>query len=188
MARFERIQGSHALRFDNRKHPRLCRLSDGSILMGYTAVLSHEEQERAARVAISTDGGRTFSDHGEILRSRSRVPVGSPSPSIVQLTPTSRLLAALEDHEVSSHDDETVTSYRISVYESVDGGRNWNHVCFAAREEVPRDPSPGSFAALFDPFLFHSGGLENEIHLFYSEIRGDGETIMRTSSRDRGGS
>ncbi|KAK4233854.1 Sialidase [Achaetomium macrosporum] len=183
MARFERIEGSHILHFDNRKHPRLCRLSNGSILMGYTAVLSLD-RERAVRVAISRDNGKTFTDHGEILRSRGSM--GSPSPSIIQQTPTSRLLAALENHEVEDDANQTVTSYRISVYESIDGGRNWNHVSFAARKEVTRDPPPDSVTGLFDPFLFHSGGPENEIYLFYSEERGGDQAIMRTSSRDRG--
>lgn len=175
-------------------YPRLCRLSDGSILAGYTAFAP--DGERILSVARSLDEGKTFRPHGEVTRSRgdcdnlfllelppARSPGGGGHTNTNTNTDsiTGTVLAAFRNHDLDPSGEHAY--FRITVCRSTDGGRSWEVLAQAAEKPAP--------LGLWEPFLRlgpgSDGDGQEDIQLFFSqELAPDDQDTMLVRSADGG--
>ncbi|KAK4032443.1 glycoside hydrolase [Parachaetomium inaequale] len=181
--RMDVIQEEHFVHDVPGTYPRLCRLSDGSILAGYTAF--EPDGRRVLTVARSTDDARTFAPHGEVARSFGDCdnlcllelpPASDDEGDDDAASDTPTILAAFRNHDIDGNG--THTYFRITVCQSTDGGRTWTYLAQGSEKEAP--------FGLWEPFLRMSTG-GDEIHLYFSqEMDVDDQDTMLVRSKDGG--
>ncbi|KAH6637337.1 Sialidase [Chaetomium tenue] len=161
-------------------YPRLCRLTDGSILAGFTAF--EPDGQRVLTIKRSTDDAATFEAHGEVARSSGDcdnlflLELPASADSNESNPPT--ILAAFRNHDTDP--DGTHTYFRITVCQSTDGGRTWTFLSQAAEKPAP--------FGLWEPFLRMAGtDDDDEIHMYFSEeMDTDDQDTMLVRSTDGG--
>ncbi|KLJ11989.1 hypothetical protein EMPG_09630 [Blastomyces silverae] len=129
---------------------RLAKLSDGSVLAGFT---TNEDGVKVLKVSRSTDGGQQFSPFGEIARGDwdiGNLYLLEVAPSIV--------LGAFRNH---TNVGPNIRHSRITVCKSADGGKNWKFASQAFEME-------GSLGA-WEPFMRLAENNPHEIQLTYSQ-------------------
>ncbi|KAK2798084.1 hypothetical protein FQN51_007903 [Onygenales sp. PD_10] len=149
-------------------YARATRLSDGSILGGFT---HFEGDTRILQVTKSTDGGQTFTPFGEVARGTGNI----DNLFLLEIEP-SVVLAAFRNHVGLGANPEYA---RITVCKSTDGGKTW--VFSAQAFEMPGP------LGLWEPFM-RLGNNPGEIQLTYSqEFAPQEQRTMLTISTDQGG-
>ncbi|KAK4663799.1 uncharacterized protein QC763_502720 [Podospora pseudopauciseta] len=154
-------------------YPRLCQLSDGSLLKSYTTFGS--DGERVLVVSRSVDQARSFEVVGEITRSHG----DCDNCFLAELEP-GVVLAAFRNHDLSGEDGNKPTWFRITVCRSRDGGRIWEYLSQAVEK--------GGSDGVWEPFVRIPVGRREEVQLFYSAEaeQGQRQDTMMVVSGDGG--
>ncbi|KAI5306227.1 hypothetical protein KEM56_001776 [Ascosphaera pollenicola] len=150
-------------------YPRLCRLSDGTILASFTRI---DGDVHILVVSFSTDNGRTFQEIGEIARAAGDV----DNAHLVEVSSAPQtVIAAFRNHDLDSQGRPT--HYRITVCGSPDGGKSWTFFSHAAETSPPN--------GVWEPFV--RIGVRGEVHLAYSqEFAPDDQRTLLVTSQNRG--
>ncbi|KAK0705790.1 Sialidase [Apiosordaria backusii] len=158
-------------------YPRLCRLSDGSLLKSYTT-FSPAEGERTLAISRSTDDqARSFHPLGEITRSRG----DCDNCFLLEIKPGT-VLAAFRNHDIRPEDGRP-TWFRITICRSEDGGRSWGFLSQAVEKGAPD--------GVWEPFMrMGACAGQQEVQLYYSAEGDQGrrQDTMVVVSADWGGS
>lgn len=157
----------------NGTYPRLTRLSDGSILCLFTSFEGGNRalgNARVLTVAKSTDNGKSFCECGVVITRAQE----TDNPFILEIAP-GVVLAAFRNHDFGP--PHPFTTFRITVYRSVDGGCTWDY----ASEAATKNPPWG----IWEPFM--RVGRQGEVQLYYSyEEAGNDQRTMVVRSFDLG--
>jgi hypothetical protein len=160
----------------NGTYVRLARLSDGSILAGFTW---RHDNLRVLRISKSVDGGESFFDFAEVTRGVKDI----DNMHILEVAPNT-VLAAFRNHDLgpSGFADypNDLQYYRLTVCQSVDGGQTWTFLSQVA-EKSPSSPPLG----IWEPFM--RIGQEGEVQCIFSqEFAPDDQRTMLAKSYDQG--
>ncbi|KAK4178989.1 family 93 putative glycoside hydrolase [Triangularia setosa] len=152
-------------------YPRLCQLSDGSLLKSYTAF--GPEGERILTVSRSTDQACSFHHLGEITRSHG----DCDNCFLLELRP-GIVLATFRNHDLHPEHNKP-TWFRITVCRSEDGGRTWEYLSQAVEKGTPD--------GVWEPFMRMGVGRQ-EVQLYYSAEgeQGQRQDTMVVVSSDGG--
>lgn len=175
------LDREHMLHADGGTYPRMCRLSDGSILLAFTRFepnpANPKVQLRVLAVHRSTDNGATFQPHGVV----DRCPRDCDNMFLLEVPTTDgigrpKILAAFRNHDFAP--DGGHSWYRITVCQSFNGGKDWTYLSQAA--EKPTAPN-----GLWEPFM--RIGRRGEIQMTFSqELSNIDQDTMFLTSDDQG--
>lgn len=175
------LDREHMLHADGGTYPRMCRLSDGSILLGFTRFepnpANPKVQLRVLAVHRSTDNGATFQPHGVV----DRCARDCDNMFLLEVPTTDgigrpKILAAFRNHDFAPGGGHSW--YRITVCQSFNGGKDWTYLSQAA--EKPTAPN-----GLWEPFM--RIGRRGEIQMTFSqELSHIDQDTMFLTSDDQG--
>lgn len=150
-------------------YPRLCRLSDGTILASFTRI---DGNVHMLIVSSSTDNGRTFQEIGEIARAAGDI----DNAYLVEVSSAPQtVIAAFRNHDLDSQGRPT--HYRITICGSPDGGKSWTFFSQAAETSPPQ--------GIWEPF--GRMGNRGEVQITYSqEFAADDQRTLLVTSPNRG--
>ncbi|KAK7741755.1 hypothetical protein SLS53_004818 [Cytospora paraplurivora] len=171
------------LHADGGAYPRLCRLSDGSILLAFTRFepnpANPKVQFRVLTVHRSTDNGTTFHPHGVV----DRCPRDCDNLFLLEVPPARddgvgrpKVLAAFRNHDLDANGNHT--RYRITVCESFNAGKDWKYLSQAhVKATAPN--------GLWEPFM--RIGRRGEVQMTFSqELSPTDQDTMFVTSHDQG--
>ncbi|KAI1493276.1 Sialidase [Biscogniauxia mediterranea] len=157
---------------DSGGYPRLAQLRDGTILAAAFRGTG-EEGETALDVTKSTDGGKSFNSWGEITKSTNDI-----GNTFLLEIPNGEVLAAIRNH---TRVDGNYTDYRITLYKSCNGGKDWSFVT----DVVELKADPDKLNGVWEPAMRVLS--RDRIELTYSgELAKDNQETFLTTSDDGG--